>query len=450
MIECGWDEEITIKLPNFWLAEEEKERVIWSLLHFDLIKFDNDRNLRLKSGGTTDIYINLRDARNCPDAIEFISSLYSCPLSCLKNNYEINKFVEIPDSVSCFAGMISAITGLSYLTLREKEKIGRVSKADIIGNPKEGDVVVIMDDVITDGQSKVAPYWKCLEKNLVVPLNLVLVDRQQGWEETFAREKVSLPVWAGMTLHDVRKYLIENKLMRRCDPKVEEQNPIIVALDGKSWKEILPIIDELRPTGCILKVNDLAFYEGMKIIPELEVYGRVMLDLKCHDIPNTVENTLNQLVKNKIFPWAVTVHASGGIAMMEKAVKTLEGYPTKVLAVTVLTSLDEEICRYVYNQKSIDQVKKLAEAAYLAGVDGFVCSPKEVSILRKISSNPWLTIVTPGVRSPGADSGDQKRIDTPKSALENGANHIVMGRQILKALDPVAEVKRVLKEELGI
>ncbi len=242
--------------------------------------------------------------------------------------------------------------------------------------------------------------------------------------------------------------MIDHTKPLRCNPEVEKKNPIIIALDGKSLAEILPIVEKLCGTGCILKVNDLAFFEGMKIVSRLEPYGRVMLDFKCHDIPNTVSNTLNQLVKNKILPWAVTVHASGGIEMMKKAVETLRGYPTKVLAVTVLTSLNEESCGKVYSSNPTDQVKKLAEMAYVAGVDGLVCSPKEVSMLREIS--PELTLVTPGVRSPGASSDDQKRIDTPKSALENGATHIVMGRQILGAKDPVAEVKRVLKEELNI
>ncbi len=449
MIKCSWTEKSTMELPDFWFPEEIKKRVISQLLKFDLIKFDNNRSLKLKSGGTTDIYINLRDARNCPEAMDFVAYLYAKTLDEIKDVLNIDRFVEIPDSVSCFAGLISVASKMPYLTLREQEKTGRVGKADMIGNPKENEAVVIIDDVITDGQSKIAPLFKCLEKGLTPLLIMVLVDRQQGWEKNFEQADIcDMPVWAGMNLHDVRKFLVREGLMQRCNPQIEEKNPIIVALDGKSWEEILPIIDELRPTGCILKVNDLAFYEGMKIVSELEVYGRVMLDLKCHDIPNTVVNTLEQLVKNKIFPWAVTIHASGGIAMMKKAVEILEGCPTKVLAVTVLTSLDDGDCGIIYNQGSADQVKRLAEIASLAGVDGFVCSPKEVSMLR--TSYPRKMFVTPGVRSAGTSSDDQQRIDTPKNAIKNGSSHLVMGRQILGAPNPANEVKRILEEELNI
>jgi len=120
---------------------------------------------------------------------------------------------------------------------------------------------------------------------------VVMVDRQQGWKKKLADAGFGdIPIWAATTLHDVRRYLIGNGLMQRCDPEAEEKNPIIVALDGKKWEDVLPIIDQLRTTGCILKVNDMLLNEGIRrLLPNLSVYGRVMADIKGHDIKNTLE-----------------------------------------------------------------------------------------------------------------------------------------------------------------
>ncbi len=426
-----------------WLAPWEQDIVIKQLLHYDLIKFDNARSLPLKSGGMTDIYINLRNARSNPGAIEFISNLYAIALQRIGADI----FAEVPDAVSCFAGAISVKTGLSYLTIREKAKEGRVTKADVIGNSSPGENICIIDDVITDGASKLAPYRKCLSMGLEILPNIVLVDRQQGWKENFWKLGINADVWPGMTLHDIRKYLVMNGLMEKCDPEFEKKNPIIVALDGKSWEGILPFIDQLRTSGCIFKVNDLLFDRGISnLISNLQVYGRVMADLKSHDIGNTVKNIMKHLLPNP--PWAVTVHGTGGEEMIRAAVNTLEGTETKVLAVTVLTSIDPTTCKEIYTRIPINQVKKIAEIAHRAGAHGVVCSPQEVSMLRKLY--PGFIYVTPGTRSPGVSADDQKRIDTPANAIRNGSNYVVMGRQILNAPDPVAEVKRVLEKELFI
>ncbi|MBI2063189.1 MAG: orotidine-5'-phosphate decarboxylase [Candidatus Yanofskybacteria bacterium] len=225
------------------------------------------------------------------------------------------------------------------------------------------------------------------------------------------------------------------------------KNPIIVALDGMSWDQVLPVVDKLRTTGCILKVNDLLFREGFRnLLPKLSVYGRVMADLKCHDIPNTVANTCRNL--RACPPWAVTVHGSGGKEMIEVACKELQSVGTKVLVVTVLSSIDPKTCEEIYHRKPAEQVMELAQIAKNAGADGLVCSSEEVSELR--GRFPKFTLVVPGIRSSGADPGDQKRISTPKVAINRGADYIVMGRQILSAKDPVEEVNRILKNELGI
>lgn len=357
------------------------------------------------------------------------------------------RFIEVPDAVSCFAGVISVNTGIPYITVRETPKTGRVSKAKTVGAGKFGETAAILDDVITNGASKLVPYAEALAMGLKLLPLIVLVDRQQGWKQDFAKLGINLSVWAGMNLHDIRKYLISNGIMARCDKELEEKNPIIVALDGKNWETILPLIDQLRTSGCILKVNDLLFNEGMKkLIPDLQVYGRVMADLKAHDIPNTVENIVRHILPNPT--WAVTVHASGGEKMIKAAVNILSGTKTMVLAVTVLTSIDEKNGKEIYSRLPFDQVKRLAKIAYRAGAHGLVCSPEESGYLK--GNFPEMKIVTPGVRSPGADKGDQERVNTPAAARENGSDFQVMGRQILGAPDPVAEVKRVLSEELKI
>jgi orotidine-5'-phosphate decarboxylase len=426
-----------------WLFPEEYSWVVKKLYEFGVLKFSNKRDLPLKKGGTTDIYINLRDARNNPEAIDFIARLFQIPLQRIKPN----RFVEIPDSVSCFCGPLSIYSGIPYLTIREQAKEGRATNSKIIGTPNKGEEVCIIDDVITDGASKIIPQQECLRLGLNNLSLIVLVDREQGWQELLAKENISMNVWAGMTLHDVRRQLIETGLMQRCSPENEQKNPLVVALDGKNWNQMLPIIDQLRTTGCILKVNDLLFGEGIyKLLPNLSVYGRVMADLKCHDIPNTVTNTCNRL--KTCPPWAVTVHSSGGDGMIEAAVKTLKETSTMVLAVTVLTSIDENTGEEIYSRKPWEQVLKLAEIAQRSGAHGLVCSPEELPKLKGMF--PGLKLATPGLRSLGANQHDQKRIDTPASAKNNGSDYLIMGRQIFEAADPVAEVYRILKEELGI
>ena len=427
-------------IPSWdWVSPRDHAQVVRDLL--PVIKHDNSRRLPLKKGGTTDVYLNLRDARSHPRVLRRLVDLYMPPLRWLG----VDRFVEVPDAVSCIAGPLSAATGIPYLTIRAEAKEGRVADAKMIGNCRPGEKVVIIDDVITDGGSKLGPYQQCIEKGLDVLGILVLADRELGWREEFAKLNIMCPVCAGMRLHDIRRELIASGEMLRCDPNVELGNVIIAALDGKSLQETLSIADRMRPTGAILKVNDLAFAEGFDhLLPQLSVYGRVMLDLKSYDIPNTVSNICKRVAAHR--PWAVTVHASGGPAMVREARMAL-GVHTHVLAVTVLTSFDEKTCDDVYHRRPLDQVIGLAKLAVGAGATGIVCSAEEVTHLRKELGEDVLLVV-PGVRSPGTDAGDQKRVDTPARVMANGANFVVMGRQLLGAADPVVESMRVHKEEL--
>lgn len=433
-----------------WLTPGEQEEAIARLVSAGLIKWDNNRSLPLKSGGKTDIYLNLRMMRSRPHIIKFLAELYANPLRRLR----VDRFVEVPEGVSLLAGAISVATGLPAVTIREEAKEGRVVKGTLIGDLNAGDRVAIIDDVITDGASKVPALGNMVSSGAETAGIVVLCDRQQGWKKKLALAGFpNTGVWAGFTLHDVRKFLVKEKLMQRCDPSAEAKNPLIVALDGQSWDDLLPIIDQLRTTGCIFKANDLLFNEGIRhLLPNLSVYGRVMVDLKCKDIGNTVANTFKHL--RACPPWAVTVHADGGPTMVEMAAKELAGTGAIILAVTVLTSIDKDTCQEIYQRLPLEQVKVLAQMAYKAGARGFVCSGEEAATLRSLY--PDATIVVPALRSPKkgeeevVKGDEQKRKSTFAGARDSGASFLVGGRQFLQSADPVAEVHRVLKDELGI
>ncbi len=434
-----------LRPQSAWLDPAEQREIVASLLKYRLIEFSNKRNLPLKNGGETDIYITLRLARNNPSAISQIARAFENPIRRL----DPDRFIEVPDSVSCFAPLVSAATGIPFITVREVAKTGRVTKGSMIGSAPFGSTAVILDDVVTDGGSKIVPFTEAKASGFQVDNLVVLVDRQQGWKKNFAEKEIELNVWAGMTLHDVRKLLVSDfKVMQRCDPESEAKNCIIVALDGKDWEETLAIVDPLRPSGALLKVNDLLFDKGIEnLIPDLQVYGRVMADLKCHDIPNTVGNTCKRLRKSP--PWAVTVHASGGRAMVRAAREALEGTPTKVLTVTVLTSIDPKSgeSEEIFQRRPIEEVRVLAKIAAEDGAHGFVCSPEEAKELR--STYPDKLIVTPGIRSDATPKDDQARTATPRGARDAGADYLVIGRQILRSPNPAEEVNRIIREELA-
>ncbi len=432
-----------IIIPNgHWLYPEEQRLVVMRLLELGLLKFDETRSLILKSGGTTDIYINLREARKNPKATAYLASLFQLPLQ----RIESVLFGEIPEALSGVAGCLSVLADIPYLTFRDQPKANRVGQATVIGQYQRGAILDFIEDVVTDARSKIEPYHEAVRLGLRPRSIIVLVDRQQGWRDSFDREGIQLPVWSGMTLHDVRRELIVSGAMRRCDPEVEVANDLIVALDGRSWEALLPLLDKLRTMGCILKVNDLLFGKGIEhSLPELSVYGRVMADLKSHDIPNTVENICRWLQSHA--PWAVTAHASGSGDMIRAAKKGLGDAPTLVLGITVLTSLDAETCEEVYARQPLEQVMALAEIAMNAGAHGLVTSPHEVAALRQ--RYPEAILVTPGIRPAGAEGDDQSRIATPQIAKQNGASKIVVGRPVLGANDPVQAVKDILAEMRG-
>ena len=223
--------------------------------------------------------------------------------------------------------------------------------------------------------------------------------------------------------------------------------PTIVALDVGSGGEALKLVEELQGIAGMFKVgNQLFTAEGPDIVRAIVDRGeRVFLDLKFHDIPNTVSRAAVQAAKLGVS--MLTVHASGGWAMIEATRRALEnqiGDPRPiVVAITVLTSMDEEsLERTGVDGTAPEQVLRLAKLAAAAGADGFVCSPEEIRLLRQ-NLDPNLKIVTPGVRMAGQTVDDQKRVATPHDAIVAGADWVVIGRYVNQAKDPRAALMEV-------
>jgi orotidine-5'-phosphate decarboxylase len=225
----------------------------------------------------------------------------------------------------------------------------------------------------------------------------------------------------------------------------EEKGSIIVALDYPSLAEALALADRLDPRQCRVKVGKELFTRaGPAVIETLTARGfEVFLDLKFHDIPNTVANACAAAADLGV--WMLNVHAAGGAAMMRAAKAQLEQKSPMplLIAVTVLTSLDNaDLAAIGCPGDTQERVASLASLAMQAGLDGVVCSPREVKELRtRLGSGPVL--VTPGIRPSGAASVDQKRTMTPEEALAAGADYLVIGRPITGAPDPMAALTAI-------
>ena len=236
-------------------------------------------------------------------------------------------------------------------------------------------------------------------------------------------------------------------MTQNIDPKV------IVALDFATEAQALKLVDGLDPTMCRLKVGKEMFtHMGPSFVKSLENRGfGVFLDLKFHDIPNTVARAVAAAADLGV--WMVNVHASGGPRMMEAAVKALEPYGAKrplLTAVTVLTSMDEEQLRAVGITCPLEeQVLRLATLTRDCGLDGVVCSAREAAMLRQHLGQDF-KLVTPGIRPRNAELGDQIRVVTPADPIKLGSSYLVMGRPITKALDPIAALKAVNAELAGL
>jgi orotidine-5'-phosphate decarboxylase len=223
-------------------------------------------------------------------------------------------------------------------------------------------------------------------------------------------------------------------------------NPIIVALDVESAEEARALVGRLGGAIDFYKVGmELYAAAGMAIVRELLEQGkRVFLDLKFYDIPETVKRAVAQVSRTGVT--FLTIHAVGSV--MRAAIQGKEDDGLKLLAVTVLTSFGrEDLDELGYSCEVSEMVATRTRQAMAAGINGVVASPLEALAVRQIL-RPEVLLVTPGVRSPGRAKGDQKRVATPAEAIRDGADYLVIGRQITRAADPAEEVSRVLEEIL--
>jgi orotidine-5'-phosphate decarboxylase len=221
-------------------------------------------------------------------------------------------------------------------------------------------------------------------------------------------------------------------------------NRLIAALDTPTRADADALVNKLASVPSWVKIGlELYCSEGPTLVRDYVSRGlSVMLDLKLHDIPETVARATSRV--SSLGAGLLTVHASGGRAMLEAAVKNAG--ETRVLAVTVLTSLDETDLADIGALGPIaDLVKRRAELAVRAGCHGIVASPHEVPAVRAVVPREFL-IVTPGVRPLGAALGDQKRVMTPKLAREAGADLVVVGRPLRDAQDPAAAARAIVEE----
>ena len=231
------------------------------------------------------------------------------------------------------------------------------------------------------------------------------------------------------------------------------KNKLIVALDVHTKQKAIELVKALEGDVRYFKIGLELFGScGPSIVDDINKERcKIFLDLKLHDIPTTVAKTASALTKLGVAMF--NVHALGGYDMMEKTAKAVEARAgelkverPKVLAVTILTSMTEENLQKIGIGGNLkDEVLRLACLARDAGLDGVVASPEETSMIREKLGKDFI-IVTPGVRPIWADKDDQKRIATPKEAVDNGADYIVVGRPVTAALDPREAVKKILKE----
>ena len=213
---------------------------------------------------------------------------------------------------------------------------------------------------------------------------------------------------------------------------------IIVAVDESNIDSFKRVIDSLDNNLCMVKIGSVSFNAlGHQVILYAANKGfDIFLDLKLHDIPNTVKKSIEGLVSLPIK--MLTIHTSGGKQMMEAAMQAVEGSNIKVFGVTALTSLSDTDTNKIYKRDAVDQVEAMLDLAEESGIDGVVCSPHELHLLAARES---LLSITPGIRLRDSDD-DQSRVMTPKEAIHLGANYIVVGRPITEAQD----IKDALQE----
>lgn len=226
---------------------------------------------------------------------------------------------------------------------------------------------------------------------------------------------------------------------------MSSNSPVIVALDYNDKNAALQFVERITPTDCRLKVGKEMFTKyGPQFVEELQKKGfDIFLDLKFHDIPNTVAKAVQAAAELGV--WMVNVHASGGIRMMDAAKAALAPYQKapKLIAVTVLTSMESsDLAALGISLSPADYAEKLAKLTYDCGLDGVVCSAQEAYRFKQ-QFGQHFALVTPGIRPEGSVQDDQRRIMTPKQAVEVGVDYMVIGRPITQSPDPVAALTHI-------
>ncbi|WP_373532342.1 orotidine-5'-phosphate decarboxylase [Vampirovibrio sp.] len=248
---------------------------------------------------------------------------------------------------------------------------------------------------------------------------------------------------------------VSSSAITRAGSALSIEERLFVALDYPDAASALALAEQLAPLGVSYKVGMQLFYaEGMAVVRQLQQLGKtVFVDLKLHDIPNTVSGSVASLASQGVN--FLNVHTQGGPEMMQAAVASAQkaaeqgGQPlAKLIGVTLLTSLSSQALAeflFVSGVSVSEYVLHLALQAKKAGLDGVVCSAEEAAVIRE-ACGPDFLLVTPGIRPLGSDTDDQARVITPAQALKNGADYLVMGRPITGATDPASATQRILDE----
>ena len=228
-------------------------------------------------------------------------------------------------------------------------------------------------------------------------------------------------------------------------------SPVVVALDFSAEGDALALAGRLSPELCRLKVGkELFTRSGPQLVEKLQAMGfEVFLDLKFHDIPNTVAGAVRAAADLGV--WMVNVHASGGRRMLEAAAGALSAYSRAplLIGVTVLTSMsNDDLAEMGYRETAGQRVDRLAGLVADTGLNGVVCSAQEAPALRAAHGAEF-ALVTPGIRLAGDSAGDQRRVVTPADAIADGADYLVIGRSITGATEPLQALQRI-HEELGL
>jgi orotidine-5'-phosphate decarboxylase len=232
------------------------------------------------------------------------------------------------------------------------------------------------------------------------------------------------------------------------------KNKLIVALDVETAREALELFSALKDVAGMFKIGSQLFTsEGPKLVREIVAAGgRVFLDLKFHDIPNTVAHAGVEAARLGVSIF--NVHACGGSEMMRRTAEAVAETAERerftrpqIIAVTVLTSADDSVLNEAgFSSNTKEQAARMARLADEAGLDGVVASPHEVELVRETVGRRDFIVVTPGVRPAGTDRDDQRRVMTPAEAVRAGADYLVVGRAILKASDPALAAQRIIEE----